>query len=99
MIIKARARRKITWCLKGSSLRNVSQLLTIHTPKVSIHILHADLHAVLYEFLSLLVREFSKQSKLLSLAIISSILVIVMNDSAVLLFGEIRCWSLVGLKG
>ena len=81
--------------MKGSSLRNVSQLLTIHTPKVSIHILHA----VLYAFISLLVREFSKQSKLLSLAIISSILVIVMNDSAVLLFGEIRCWSLVGLKG
>ena len=80
--------------MKGSSLRNVSQLLTIHTPKVSIHILHA----VLYEFLSLLVREFSKQSNL-SLAIIFSILGIVMNDSAVLQFGEIRCWSLVGLKG
>ena len=72
----------------------MSQLLTIHTPKVSIHILHA----VLYEFLSLLVREFSKQSNL-SLAIIFSILGIVMNDSAVLQFGEIRCWSLVGLKG
>ena len=33
------------------------------------------------------------------LAIISFILMILRNDSAVLLKGEIRCWSLLGFKG
>ena len=33
------------------------------------------------------------------LVIISFILMILRNDSAVLLKGEIRCWSLLGFKG
>ena len=33
------------------------------------------------------------------LAIISLILMIFMNDSAVFLWGEIRCWSLLAFKG
>ena len=35
---------------------------------------------------------------LLRFAIISFILLILMNDSVVLLWGEIRCWSLLGFK-
>ena len=42
--------------------------------------------------------EFVEQSKLLRLVIISFILMILMNDSEVLLLGEIRCWSLTGFK-
>ena len=41
-------------------------------------------------------RKFVKQSKLLGLAIISVIVMMILNDVAVLLWGEIRCWSLVG---
>ena len=33
------------------------------------------------------------------LAIISFIIMILMNDSVVLRWGEIRCWSLLGFKG
>ena len=36
--------------------------------------------------------------ELLKLAIISFILTILVNDLAVLLQGEIRCWSLLGFK-
>ena len=36
--------------------------------------------------------------ELLKLVIISFILMILVNDLAVLLKGEIRCWSLLGLK-
>ena len=35
----------------------------------------------------------------LNLAIITFILVIVMNDSVLLLSGETRCWSLIEFKG
>ena len=38
--------------------------------------------------------EFVKQSKCLWLVIISSIFMILFNDSVVLMLGEIRCWSL-----
>lgn len=38
--------------------------------------------------------EFVKQSKCLWLVIISSVPMILFNDSVVLLLGEIRCWSL-----
>ena len=38
--------------------------------------------------------EFVKQSKCLWLVIISSVFMILFNDSVVLLLGEIRCWSL-----
>ena len=43
--------------------------------------------------------EFAQQTELLRLEIISFILMILMNNTAVLLRGEIRCWSLLGLKG
>ena len=33
------------------------------------------------------------------MAIVPFILMIFINDSAVLLYGEIRCWSLLGFKG
>ena len=36
---------------------------------------------------------------LLRLAIISFILMILMNVLAVILYGETRCWSLFGFKG
>ena len=42
--------------------------------------------------------EFVQQTELLKLEIISFILMILMNNTAVLLWGEIRCWSLLGFK-
>ena len=43
--------------------------------------------------------EFVQQSKLLKLVIICLILIVLMNDSAVFLWGEIKYWSLPGFKG
>ena len=43
--------------------------------------------------------EFVEQSKLLWLVIFPFILMILMNDSAVLVYGEISSWSLLGFKG
>ena len=43
--------------------------------------------------------EFVKQSRDSSVIIISFILITLMFDSGVILKGEIRCWSLSGIKG
>ena len=43
--------------------------------------------------------EFIWKSKLRKLAIIFYFLMILMNCLAVLLYGEIRCWALLGFKG
>ena len=43
--------------------------------------------------------EFIWRSKLLRLAVISFILMILINGSAVFLWEEIRCWPLLGFKG
>ena len=52
-----------------------------------------------YNFSLVLARRICWQSKLLRLLIISFILMTLMSDSAVLLQGEIRCWSLIECKG
>ena len=57
------------------------------------------LHTVLYIFPKVLTGEFVYQSKALSSVIISFILMTLMCDSGVILWGEIRCWSLLGFKG
>ena len=49
------------------------------------------LHTVLYTFPKVLTGEFVYQSKALSSVIISFILMTLMCDSGVILWGEIRC--------
>ena len=77
------------------------RLIPVH-PNISIHILLA----LLYTFPLLLPRrigrererERERESELLRWVIVFFILMIVMNDSAVLLWGESRRWSLLGFK-
>ena len=73
------------------------RLIPVH-PNISIHILLA----LLYTFPLLLPRrigrERDRESELLRWVIVFFILMIVMNDSAVLLWGESRRWSLLGFK-
>ena len=56
------------------------------------------LHTALYTLLKVLTRKIFFINITLRFAIISFILLILMNDSVVLLWGEIRCWSLLGFK-
>ena len=44
-------------------------------------------------------RNFFNNQELLWLVIISFVLVTLMFDSGGILLGEIRCWSLLGVKG
>ena len=74
---------------------SVFSLNLLH-PNISIYILHTLLYYILFWYWQ---GEFIWRSKLLILVIISFILMILRNDSAVLLKGEIRYWSLLGYKG
>ena len=64
-------------------------------PNISIHILHTllcTIPLVLTGRICLTIKSFVR------LATISVILMILMNDSAALLWGEITCWSLTEIK-
>ena len=63
-------------------------------PNTSMHILHT----VLYFYGADEENLFTDQ-KLLLLVIISFILITLVCDSGVILLGEIRCWSLLGVIG
>ena len=58
------------------------------------------LHSVLYTFANVLARRSNlfKNQEVLQFIIISFILMTIMFDSGMILKGEIRCWSLLGIK-
>ena len=56
------------------------------------------LHTLLYISWGADKKNLFANQKVLSLVIISFILMTLMCDSGVMLWGEIRCWSLLGVK-
>ena len=59
------------------------------------------LHTVLYTFPEVLTKRIYViiNSNFIQMVIISFILMTVMFDSGVILLGENKCWSLLGVKG
>ena len=90
--------KKLLKTQKLLQLRTTNQILGVNPlhPNISKHILHT----VLCTFPKLLTRRIWLTIKrFFKLMIISFILVTLMRDSGVILWGEIRCWSLLRVKG
>ena len=82
--------------MKSGSDRVDKSISPLH-PNISMYIIQTDLY-IIPKVLADKENLFNNQEFLL-LVIISFILMILKCESGVILLGEIRCWSLSGVKG